>query len=69
MLVHLANPASMILDSEAAVVAYTDHNVVVLCWNEGHPCDDDNAVLGLPFCEIDEVDSVKEGVGDTCNRD
>ena len=70
----LANPASMFLsgtDGEMVAVVYTDHSVVVLCWNKECPCDHDNvaAVVGLPFSGIDEGDSVKEEVGDTCSRD
>lgn len=72
LIVHLANPASKLLsgtDGEEALVAYTDHNIVILYWNEGCSCDDTVVVLGLPFSGIDEGDSVEEGEGDTCSRD
>ena len=69
-LVLLADPAPMLLSGTGgeAVVAYTDHNVLVPYLSERHLCDG-NVVLALPFCRIDEEDSVKEGVGDTCSRD
>ena len=68
----LANPASIFLSgTDGEVVAvYTDHSVVVVCWSEGCPCDDNvAAVVGLPFSGIDEGDSVEEEEGDTCSRD
>ena len=69
-LVLLADPAPTLLSGTGgeAVVAYTDHNVLVPYLSERHLCDG-NVVLGLPFCRIDEEDSVEEGVGDTCSRD